>query len=133
MMLYVLLCNFRGNYYVPFNENICSLICTDDIVFLHKSVLHLTKATGLIFIALRLCCSAYNGIVALLNTLYLYIYYDIGMMGEISFARVSCIIFLAASTSSLFASAHIALTVAVSDIISDSGITPISSKSLPVS
>ncbi len=79
-----------------------------------------------------LLCAVYNGIVDC-KMPYVYIYYDMGMMDEISFARFSCIIFLAPSISSLFANAHIALTVAVSEIISDRGITPISSKSLPVS
>src|ERR687893_1237147 len=60
-------------------------------------------------------------------------FYDTGITSEISFARFCCIIFLTASISWVFFSAHIAFTIAVSEIISDNGTTPISSKSLPVS
>lgn len=134
MIRNVLLYNFRGNYYVLFHENICPVICADDMVFLQKSIIHLTTATGLSHL-LRFFAALLFGILC--NSCFaeypIYIYYDSGMMAEISFARFSCIIFLAASPSLLFASAHIALTVAVSEIISDRGITPISSKSLPVS
>ena len=128
-------CKSRGNYYLPSCENVCPVKCTMISTFLLNLLcISLTTTYGLLLVyptfgALMFCTQSNNCFV---DVIY-YIYYNIGMMSEISFARFSCIIFLAASTSSLFASAHIALTVAVSEIISDRDITPISSKSLPVS
>src|SRR5687768_14803606 len=59
--------------------------------------------------------------------------YSTGMAFEISFARLFCICFFTFSMSFAPARAHIALTVAVSEIMSESGTTPMSRRSRPVS
>jgi hypothetical protein len=125
-------CNSGGNYYLQSYKNVCPVNCTDESFFL-RNLLSISQQCPVSHLLPYPCCFAVRHTMEQWLVHMIYLYYDIGMMSEISFARFSCIIFLAVFTSSLFASAHIALTVAVSEIISDRGITPISSKSLPVS
>ena len=129
LLSHILCCMSIKDYCVLYRRNICHVICIDDIFLCRSRYDASYNRFGFCVIVLSLLLRIQ---VTSRNTA-INQFYDTGITSEISFARFCCIIFLTASISWVSFSAHIAFTIAVSDIISDNGTTPISSKSLPVS